>query len=147
MDPARASDEAYILARIVAAAIFLTATIPYEVPSPIRDSEHPSRFSFGISGPAAILVGNLVMHLCARLVNEHLDSMETKSRFDFGLSDPEGRPSCRWSCNHRASMAKVIITQIAMGLISARGQVRRSPDAENITFVIARAITLPIDGE
>ncbi|MDE3768719.1 hypothetical protein CN204_33200 [Sinorhizobium meliloti] len=130
----------------MAAAIFLTATIPYEVPSPIRDSEHPSRFSFGISGPAAILVGNLVMHLCARLVNEHLDSMETKSRFDFGLSDPEGRPSCRWSCNHRASMAKVMITQIARDLISARGQVRRSPDAENITFVIAQAITLPIDG-
>lgn len=66
-----------------------------------------------ISGFAAILVGNLVMHLCEWLVNEHLDSMETMSRFDFGLSDPESRPSRRRSCNHRVSMAKVMITQIA----------------------------------
>jgi len=44
-------------------------------------------------------------------------------------------------------MAKVMITQIARDLISARGQVRRSPDAENIIFVIAQAITLPIDGD
>lgn len=89
-------------------APFLMKSLPL-----IRDSEHPSLFSFGISGFAAILVGNLVMHLCESLVNEHLDSMETMSRFDFGLSDPEIRPSRRRSCNHRVSMAKVIITQIA----------------------------------
>lgn len=113
-----------ILARIVAAVIFLTAPFLMKSLPFIRDSEHPLLFSFGISGCAAILVGDLVMLLCEWLVNEHLDSMETKSRFDFGLSDPKGRPSRRRSCNHRASMAKVMITQIARGLISARGQVR-----------------------
>ncbi|RVE99180.1 hypothetical protein CN071_31905 [Sinorhizobium meliloti] len=93
------------------------ATIPDEVLPFIRDSEHPSLFSFGISGCATILVDNLVVHLCGWLVNARLDGIKTMSRFNFGLSDPDGRPSRRRSCNHRVLMAKVMITQIARGLV------------------------------
>lgn len=72
-------------ARVVATAIFLAAPFLLRSLPFIRDGEHPLLLSFGISGCAAILVGSLVLHLCEWLVNAHLDSIETKSRFNFGL--------------------------------------------------------------
>ncbi len=72
------------LARLVAFGIFAGAPVLL-MPLPlIRNTEHPLAFSLGISACLAILVGTPLMNAFEWLVNAHFDSVERKSRFDFG---------------------------------------------------------------
>jgi hypothetical protein len=41
--------------------------------------------AFGVSAFLALFAGNLVMHIFEWLVNAHRDSVETRSRYNFGI--------------------------------------------------------------
>ncbi|MUO87160.1 hypothetical protein [Agrobacterium vitis] len=73
------------LARLAALATFIGGPFAAKGHGYLIEVAEEWGLAFGISGCLALLVGNLVMHCFEWLVNAHRDSVETRSRFNFGI--------------------------------------------------------------